>query len=84
MPFNAQSTSKFAVLEFGTGTQPKQTSVPKKVKAAASTKTEEKPLKTVADSEGDGKVIENLILSTLSTDGECISFILHGRYVDVI
>ena len=72
MSFNTQSTSKFAVLEFGAGTQPKQTAAPKKSKEIK--KKDEKSTKATAsassaDSEGEGKVIENLILSTLSTDG---------------
>jgi hypothetical protein len=65
MSFNAQSTSKFAVLEFGAGTQPKPAAAPKKAKEA---KKEEKSAKATPD-DGEGKVIENLILSALSLDG---------------
>mmetsp|Transcript_9667 Transcript_9667/g.16026 ORF Transcript_9667/g.16026 Transcript_9667/m.16026 type:complete len:555 (+) Transcript_9667:49-1713(+) len=67
MSFSTQNTSKFAVFEFGAGTQPKQASAPKKSKEK---KTEDKSTKLASapNSEGEGKVIENLILTTLSTD----------------
>lgn len=83
MPFNTQSTSKFAVLEFGAGTQPKATSAPKKGKEGS--KKEEKSSRATVDSEGEGKAIENLILTTLDSDGmfTCLSCGLRIAYVNV-
>lgn len=75
MSFNTQNTSKFAVFEFGAGTQP-QAQAKGADKGADKKKGKEKKTEAAkADSssgnaEGEGKVIENLILTTLATDGK--------------
>jgi hypothetical protein len=72
MSFNTQNTSKFAVLEFGAGTQPKQAAAKKTKEAKKGGEDSSVKAKTTdSSSEGEGKIIENLILTALSTDGRC-------------